>query len=310
MNPDGSNPTRLTTDAAWDYEPAWSPDGQKIVYASNRDGNPEIYIMNADGSSPVQLTNMSDGACLPAWSPDGKLLAFISPCAGKRELYEGAKIYLLSPGTNEEPQPLPLPASPAGDFYPAWSPDGRQIAFTSLRGTRAQILVYDLETQSMRQLTDGRYADIQPVFSPDGSQIAFIRKFTYTEIWVMGRKGENAHRFNPAAEINHYYPVWTPDSQFILVSQSKDGDYIPWLTGFRVENGLGTSPIRIPGRGLPEIGPVSGVSISPDGAWIVYESWPDGTNHDIYRITINGANRQRLTEDKAEDFSPAWRPGS
>ncbi|HDR3891062.1 TPA: PD40 domain-containing protein, partial [Bacillus cereus] len=50
MNPDGSNQTRLTNNPAGDFEPSWSPDGQKITFTSNRDGNPEIYVMNADGS--------------------------------------------------------------------------------------------------------------------------------------------------------------------------------------------------------------------------------------------------------------------
>ncbi len=50
------------------------------------------------------------------------------------------------------------------------------------------------------------------------------------------------------------------------------------------------------------------VNVSPDGNWIVFESWPDGTNHDIYMMTINGANRIRLTTDKDFDFGAAWRP--
>jgi hypothetical protein len=56
MDPDGSAPTRLTNSRGADVEPAWSPDGAKIAFHSERDGNAEIYVMNADGSNPINLT--------------------------------------------------------------------------------------------------------------------------------------------------------------------------------------------------------------------------------------------------------------
>ena len=68
MNADGSLQTNITTNPAGDAQPSWSPDGRKIVFATNRDGNSEIYVMNADGSQPVRLT--ADGATdiFPCWS--------------------------------------------------------------------------------------------------------------------------------------------------------------------------------------------------------------------------------------------------
>jgi Tol biopolymer transport system component len=64
---------------------------------------------------------------------------------------------------------------------------------------------------------------------------------------------------------------------------------------------------RVPPGGQ-DIGPIGGVSISPDGFLIAFESWPDGKNHDIYLMTINGADRKPLTTDATYEFSPAWRP--
>ncbi|NTV37415.1 MAG: hypothetical protein HGA53_10725, partial [Anaerolineaceae bacterium] len=55
--------------------------------------------------------------------------------------------------------------------------------------------------------------------------------------------------------------------------------------------------------------PIRDASISPDGKWLVYESWPDGNNHDIYVMDIEGGNRVRLTKDTAFEFNPVWRPG-
>jgi TolB protein len=72
MNADGSDLTNLTNNSAWDFEPAWSPDGAKIAFTSDRDGddNWEIYVMNADGSNQTNLTNNSAWDFGPAWSPE------------------------------------------------------------------------------------------------------------------------------------------------------------------------------------------------------------------------------------------------
>ena len=78
MNADGSNVVRLTDNTALDLSPAWSPDGQQIVFVSDRDGDSEIYVMDADGSNPVRLTTSPGIDQDPIWSPDGALIAFLS----------------------------------------------------------------------------------------------------------------------------------------------------------------------------------------------------------------------------------------
>ena len=81
MNADGSEVTKLTTNPADDYEPVWSPDGGKIAFVSNRDGNSEIYVMSTDGSGQTNLTNNTDEEGCPIWSPDGKKIAYLSSYA-------------------------------------------------------------------------------------------------------------------------------------------------------------------------------------------------------------------------------------
>lgn len=68
MNVDGSQQTRLTNNPAEEYYPAWSPNGQRIAFASDRDGNFEIYVMKANGSSPTRLTNNPAYDADPDWA--------------------------------------------------------------------------------------------------------------------------------------------------------------------------------------------------------------------------------------------------
>jgi Tol biopolymer transport system component/streptogramin lyase len=124
MNADGTDPTRLTDDPAFDLGPTWSPDGTRIAFQSNRNGNPDIWVMGSDGSSPSVLVATPDYEAFPAWSPDGSRIAF-GAARGEagvsgEGLYvanaDGSGLVQLTEGTGVDPSPT-------------WSPDGTRIAF-------------------------------------------------------------------------------------------------------------------------------------------------------------------------------------
>ena len=123
MNADGTGQTRLTNSPNQDLEPAWSPDGQKIAFASNRNGGPNIWIMNANGTRPTQLTSTTQPEGDPAWSPDGTKIAFSSKrSSDAKNGTRGRHLRHEPDGTNL----VRLATMKADDLDPAWSRDGTE----------------------------------------------------------------------------------------------------------------------------------------------------------------------------------------
>ena len=153
--------TNLTSHAADDWQPAWSPDGRRIVFGSDRAGLAEIYVMNADGSGVTRLTNNSGDDRLPAWSPDGARIAFASNRGRNDEIYvmnaDGSGVRRL---TNN-------------GYDPSWSPDGRRIAFMSDRDGDWEIYVMNADGSGVGHLTNDGY---DPSWSPDGRRIGRPRR--------------------------------------------------------------------------------------------------------------------------------------
>jgi Tol biopolymer transport system component len=284
--------------------------GGQIAFVSERSGVPQIYLSDLTGDNVVPITNMSDGACQPSWSPDGLRLVFVSPCLRRLDVSEPPQVntvlYIINvDGTNL----TPLPTAPGGDLEPAWSPDGKRIAFTSLRDGHMQIYVMNLDDQTVTRLTNTS-EDVdtrQPTWSPFGNQIVYaVKRVEVYQIWAMTDAGQGQQQIaRNGQDYWDYLPVWSPDGKVVLFSERyANAPVQPWEESIVYENRETTASQRVKLGPLPN----ENVRYSPDGLWVVFESKDVDENRDIYYMSLSGGERTRLTKDPSPEFDPAWRP--
>ncbi len=141
------------------------PQNGKIAFASDRDGNYEIYVMDSDGSNATRLTHNDASDLHPDWSADGSKIAFQST------VNLSTAIYIINADGSGL---VNLTQNPSADYrYPAWSPDGTQLAFTAYTGGGTDIYVIAADGTGLTKVVDGnseRYY-LFPTWSPDGTSI-------------------------------------------------------------------------------------------------------------------------------------------
>jgi TolB protein len=217
VNPDGTGLVNLSQSAARDSYPAWSPQGTRIVFSSNRTRSRNLWIMNADGTGLRRLPRGGryvDSA--PSISPDGRRIAFARRIRGNQEIY-----VMNLDGTG-----LRRLTRHAGiDFDPAWSPAGTEIAFwrTVRHGSAQarQIFVIGADGSGLRRLTWGPDA-AEPAWSPDGKRIACVRAGKHAHIWVMRPDGTGQQRLTSGPSDDDS-PTWSPDGSEIAFTSRTEG---------------------------------------------------------------------------------------
>jgi Tol biopolymer transport system component len=283
MDSDGRNrvqltePSRPEVDASGSTSPAWSPDGTLIAYSSSGEATREdqrdleIYVMRADGSETRRLTNDQILDAAPAWSPDGKSIAFAHIPGSGNEDADGVIVVMDADGrgraqVTRHPNTLDI----VFDSQPAWSPDGRLIAFTRATFTpdgqvRFAIQTIDPTGTGERLLIEDA---AEPAWSPDGTNIVFTStrdRFGETcfhdcspsgEIYVARADGTNPRRLT-ISQADDHSPTWAPDGQRIAFTSDRSN---------RADH-----------------------------------------QNEIYVIGADGSGLRRLTTNDVWDLEPAWR---
>jgi WD40 repeat protein len=250
--PGAAELVNLTNNSSNDSGCAWSPDGSRIVFESERDGTHALWIMNADGSDVHKLTTSEFGDYAAAWSPDGEHICFRRITNDPNQNWE---LFVINVDGSGETN---LTNNAANDADPSWSPDGERIAFTSTREGAWYLYTMAADGSDVLVLSKTSNGYVYPAWSPDGSTIAFTGwDGAHHEIYVIDADGQNEIQLTEL-DGQSSHAAWLPDGSRIAFDLRKDN--FPW--------GQGTIyTMRPDGSDLQEMIPIEALVDGGRPAW-------------------------------------------
>lgn len=295
---DSESLLRLTRSAARDQRPAWSPDGRHIAFIRTQGEGCEVFLVPALGGGERRLAGCT---VVPeaglAWSPDGRWLAL----PGRPAPGQPAAIFLLSVEAGTLRQ-VTFPEQ-AADLYPAFSPDGRRLAFVRFTNERVgDLYVAPLEGGEPKRLTFDDRLILGHAWTPDGRRIIFSsNRAGNRRLWQIPAAGGEAEWL---ASLATYDPVGP-----VIAGARRHLAYVEWFMDYNVwRSTLGD------GGGEPATPVVTSTrwdrhpSFSPDGSRLAFTSNRSGSNQ-LWTSDADGANPVRITAfDDAYVSTPRWSP--
>ena len=269
----------------------------QVVFASDRDGNGEIYRMLPDGRSQVRLTFTADAwENAPAGSPDGRWIAYERTDGGSPTY---TQIWLMS---RDGRGAAMLTDGPFNNLHPTWSGDSRKIALASDRDGDWEIYVLDVATRSLVKVTDNTRDDLHPDWSKINGRIAFTSYRTPSngELFTMAADGSDLRQVT--SDFDDSSPSWSSSADRIAFWGSRP-------------QGQALYTVRSDGSDVRLIAPQA---LRPGGpAWgfvgdaILFSGYrPDSGYSEIMRIAADGSGLVLLTYNEVDfDYAPGWLPG-
>ncbi len=273
-----TQPVALTSGPGAHTEAAWSPDGSRIAFQREIDGDVDLCVVNAEGGEVRTLVDGPGHAIHPCWSPDGQRIVYsfahITSTA-VQGIEHGWNLFSIDVDGGE---PQRLTSGLARDYTPAFSPDGRWIYFTSTRGsTQGSTILMRIPAEGGEPEPAGgeHQRDVgftEPTFSPDGEIVCCAHSGGYRSNWTLRllRAAEPAVQValtRPDAPM--YAPAWSPDGSVIACTGYRPGD--PGWGIYLVEVATGNALRVDSGPGVAR-----SPTWSPDGSRIAFESDRDG----------------------------------
>ena len=333
----GGTATRLTEGAAFDMQPRFSPNGESIAFASDRDGATNLWVVDRDGTNPRQVSKEKKWFInSPTWSADGDYLFARHHFVAQRSLGAG-EIWLYHLRGSEGLQVTEKVTFQKDAGEPSISRDGRYLYYSKdvtpspnfeydkdPNGAIYAIVRRDLATGDERRVVDIQGGATSPTISPDGKRLAFIRRIRLqSHLYLQNLEtGEQWSIFDgldkdlqEAWAIHGLYPQysWTPDGKNIFIwghgkiwlvdVEARRGAEVPFRA--RVEQTIHDA-LRFPQKVFEPEFPVRmlrHVTTSPDGGEVVYSA----LGH-IYRKVLPDGAPARLTEDEHIEYAPSYSP--
>jgi eukaryotic-like serine/threonine-protein kinase len=297
----GSNPENLTADsAAFDTQPAISPDGSQIAFRSDRDGG-GIFVMGATGES---VRRLADFGYNPAWSPDGReVVCSTVEISGPGERRAVGQLWRLDAVTGERRRIA------TGDaVQPSWSPHGGRIAYWGVPAGTSQRVLWTIPADGGEPVAavDDDALNWSPAWSPDGRYLYYASDHSGSmNLWRIpideesGRPRGAAQALAAATRFGALPSVAGDGIHIVFAAESRSSNLV--LVPFDPQRLAVTGPPRAVIEGSRV---VRTAEMSPAGDWIVF-----GTaerQEDLFLVRPDGSGLRALTSDAARDRGPHW----
>jgi len=374
-------PFQVTRAPGWQGDPALSPDGNEIAYTSSEGGNLDLYLADTHGNGIVQLTNNPADDSQPCWYPDGKAIAFTSKRGGTDSIWKtipasGQEVLLVADARHPAISPdgnsiaFARKATPDASYRiyvssllnpadarivtgdnaglgdhgdPAWSPDSREICyssrhglwivaaaggaahnftsqaeldfdpvwprdssyiyFSSLRGMMTAIWRVGIRGGEPKPLTMGTGSESHPTVSRDGKRLAYATGGNFVRQQTLLVDRKTGNRTTIPFQDWEFMAAVAPDGRRIVFASARASEY----TNLWIQDLAGNN---LSGKATPLTKNNDNAShpvFSPDGLWIAYYRII-GTQRDIWTMPAAGGLQVQFTDHPAKDIHPAWSP--